>query len=151
MQLSTKLDTSLIEDEKNLIYGNYIFKYVYLSLSSLDSLSFNISYDKEGYNEPIEIAFSYIQPSINIILGKNKSKIETKYIEGIPIYVKLIKEESINSDIKYIIGVNEEGEYYSGNIIDGVKSNNFINIKKKLFFLNYFFLIYNIYFYFNYS
>ena len=134
MQLSTKLDTSLIEDEKNLIYGNYIFKYVYLSLSSLDSLSFNISYDKEGYNEPIEIAFSYIQPSINIILGKNKSKIETKYIEGIPIYVKLIKEESINSDIKYIIGVTEEGEYYSGNIIDGVKSNNFINIKKKYFF-----------------
>ena len=103
MQLSTKLDTSLIEDEKNLIYGNYIFKYVYLSfLSSLDSLSFNISCDKEGYIEPIEIAFSYIQPSINIILGKNKSKIETKYIEGIPIYVKLIKEESINSDIKYI-------------------------------------------------
>ena len=134
MQLSTKLDTSLIEDEKNLIYGNYIFKYVYLSLSSLDSLSFNISYDKEGYNEPIEIAFSYIQPSINIILGKNKSKIETKYIEGIPIYVKLIKEESINSDIKYIIGVSEEGEYYSGNIIDGIKSNNFINIKKKYFF-----------------
>ena len=122
-----------IQDENIKPYNNYYFKYIYLSESSSNDLSFNISYEKEDYIEPIEIAFSYMEPSTKIILGQNKNKIETKYIEGIPIYAKLIKEETNNSNITYIIGVSE-GEYYSGNIIEGIKKNNFSKIKQKYFF-----------------
>ena len=124
-----------IQDENIKPYNNYYFKYIYLSESSSNDLSFNISYEKEDYIEPIEIAFSYMEPSTKIILGQNKNKIETKYIEGIPIYAKLIKEETNNSNITYIIGASE-GEYFPGNIIEGIKNNNFSKIKQKYFFSN---------------
>ena len=138
IQSSGESVTSLIYDAIDIKYNNYIFRYVYLSISSLKSLSFNISYENKNYFEPIEIAFTYMKPSTKIILGKNKNKIETKYIEGIPIYVKLIQEETINSNKTYIIGVSEEAEYYSGNIIDGIKSYEFNKIKQKyLFSTNY--------------
>ena len=104
---------------------SYDYYYYYINIKTLtNNFRFNVS-GSFNFDKPSSISFAYISPTFIINFPIN-TNINITYTIGIPIYVRLIKNQ-LNSKNEYIIGVTQNTLFTNGTIIkdDGSDLNEF--------------------------